>query len=105
MNKSTFIKAKIKELPDGLFICFDFNEVHLQIQTDLNSAIKEFESLVVELKNIKTERQGEHWVQEYESRERLNFQSSAVDGFAGEDKPINAAQNIITPLNNYKFFE
>lgn len=104
MNKKHFITSKIKELPDGTFVCFDFDGVHVQIETDIDTAIKEFESLVRELKEIKLKSK-DKWVDEYESRERLNFQSSAVDGFAGEDKPINTAQDIITPLNNYKFFE
>lgn len=104
MNKKHFITSKIKELPDGTFVCFDFDGVHVQIETDVDTAIKEFESLVRELKEIKLKSK-DKWVDEYESRERLNFQSNAVDGFAGEDKPINTAQDIITPLNNYKFFE
>lgn len=104
MTKKHFITSKIKELPDGTFVCFDFDGVHLQIETDVEKAIVEFESVVKELKEIKLKSKNK-WTEEYESRERLNFQSSAVDGFAGEDKPIDTTKDIITPLNNYKFFE
>lgn len=97
MNKDKFIEAKIKELPDGLFICFDFDSVHIQIPTDIDKAIVEIESLLNELKQIKIDKSSSKWKEEYESRERLNFQAEVTDGFAGEEKPIN--------LNNYKFFE
>jgi hypothetical protein len=98
MNKENFIDSQIKELSDGTYICLDFDSVHIQIlSNDIDKAIRDFENLVLELKTIKLKKEST-WRDEYESRERLNFQSNATDGFAGEEKPINN-------FNQYKFFE
>ena len=44
MNKENFIDSKIKELPTKIFICSDFDDVHIQTSTNRDKVIKVSES-------------------------------------------------------------
>lgn len=92
------INGSVRKNNQAFYLCLEFNDTYIEIKTDVNTAIVEFERLLLLLRTEKQE-QEENWKQEYETRQRFNQQAEITEGFAGEPKPSDVK------LDNYKFFE